>query len=137
MYKQWVQMHQRCTNPNIKAFKDYGERGIEVCLEWDDFSVFLSDVGERPSNRHTLDRIDNNGNYCSDNCKWSTYKEQHRNARSNHMITFNGVTKCRIEWAEITGINSDTIRARIRRFGWSVEKALTTPPRPCRYTTNK
>jgi hypothetical protein len=81
IYHIWISMRERCNNPNFKQYKDYGGRGIQVCKEWDDVSVFAKDMGERPSLRHTLDRIDNNKGYFKENCKWSTYEEQNKNRR--------------------------------------------------------
>lgn len=79
-YLSWAGMIQRCTNPNHKFYPDYGGRGISVSLEWRDFRVFLVDMGKRPRNK-TLDRKNVNGNYCKDNCKWSTKIQQERNKR--------------------------------------------------------
>lgn len=81
IYHIWICMRQRCNNPNAVQYCDYGGRGIKICPEWEDVEVFAKDMGERPSLRHTLDRIDNDGNYCKENCKWSTYEDQARNKR--------------------------------------------------------
>lgn len=83
IYHIWISMRERCLNPNAKQYKDYGGRGIKICPEWDDVEVFCQDMGERPSIRHTLDRIDNEKDYCKDNCKWSTLEEQARNKRTS------------------------------------------------------
>lgn len=80
LYSTWKGMRSRCNNPNHSRYKDYGERGISVCKEWDDFYIFYSDMGDRPEGK-TLDRIDNNGAYCKENCKWSTITEQNRSSR--------------------------------------------------------
>lgn len=82
----WSDMIQRCTNPNLKAYKHYGGRGITVCDRWrNSSSNFIADMGPRPPN-HSLDRIDNNGNYEPDNCRWATQKEQIANRRPIHAI---------------------------------------------------
>lgn len=123
----WHNMLSRCYYARDKRFSYYGGRGIGVCDRWrTSFSAFLADMGQRPSSDHSLDRIDSNGAYCPENCRWSTRIEQQRNRRDNIRITYNGETKTAPEWAETTGINDDAIRQRIAR-GWTVETALTTP----------
>ncbi len=75
----------------------------------------------------SLERINNNGNYCKENCRWATATEQNRNKRSNRFLTYNGETRLLIDWAKIYNLSWDTLDARLKRLGWSVEKALTTP----------
>ena len=83
-YKIWIDMKKRCYNKKATAYKDYGGRGIIVCLMWkNSFENFLADMGERPSNKHSIDRKDNDGNYEPGNCKWSTKTEQANNTRKN------------------------------------------------------
>ncbi len=84
LYKIWSGMWNRCTRPTAHEYKNYGGRGITVCIEWKDFNNFVRDMGPRPSIRHTLDRKDNNGNYNKNNCKWSTWKEQANNRRNSY-----------------------------------------------------
>lgn len=86
-YTSWEHMNDRCLNPNFKQWKDYGGRGIQICKEWKDFKIFLRDMGKRPKN-HTLDRINNNGNYEPSNCKWSSRAEQSLNRRPYAKKTF-------------------------------------------------
>lgn len=124
-YTAWVNMRERCRNENVDSFKSHGGRGIAVCDRWiDSFENFLSDMGERPSQNHSLDRIDNDGHYDPSNCRWATSTEQARNKRSNALLTYNNMTKTLVEWSEISGVKPYTLRARIVRWGWPIEKAL-------------
>lgn len=127
-YRAWKSMKGRCTNPTLKAFPQYGGRGITVHAEWmTSFSAFLSDVGNRPSAEHSLDRYPNNdGNYEPGNVRWATKSEQARNRRSTCILTHDGKSLPLVEWAAITGLARDTITARLKR-GWGVSDALTTP----------
>lgn len=126
-YKSWEGIVQRCTNPNHKNYNYYGGRGITLCKRWRKFTNFLGDMGERPGYKYTLDRINNDKGYYKSNCQWATRKQQQRNRRDNRLETFNGKTQLLIELAEKFDINFNTLRGRIDRLGWSVEKALTTP----------
>lgn len=81
LYHTWENMRQRCNNPKHTAYKWYGGRGIKICEQWSDFAAFLKDVGNKPTPKHTLDRVDNNGNYEPSNVKWSTQQEQLRNQK--------------------------------------------------------
>lgn len=129
-WKRWRSMRARCEMPNTKSYPAYGGRGIAVCERWkQDYENFLMDMGECPSEKFTIDRIDNNLGYSPGNCRWATKLEQARNQSSNHLLTFNGKTLCITEWAEETGINNRTLRTRLRK-GWSIEQTLTTPPKP-------
>ncbi len=126
-YHTWEQMIQRCTNPNNKDYKDYGGRGIKVCKSWLKFEGFFQDMVKRPKGL-SLDRIDNNGNYCKENCRWATNKEQHRNTRRAILVIIYGVTKPLAEWCEIYNMNYNTVRNRLC-YGWTSEEALEIIPR--------
>jgi hypothetical protein len=123
-YNTWAGMKARCTDPKNQAYKHYGARGIKVCERWMTFANFLEDMGEKPEGT-SLDRIDHSGDYCKENCKWSTHLEQARNKRSNRNISFNGETLCLMEWAERLGLNVSSLAERLDK--WPLEKALTTP----------
>jgi hypothetical protein len=126
-YRIWGLMIDRCTNPNSPTYQHYGARGIQVCERWRKFENFLADMGNRPSPQHSIERKNNAGNYEPQNCKWATKREQTRNRRTSRMLTFEGQTRTVAEWADITGIQSRTIRARLDEQRWSVERALTVP----------
>lgn len=126
VYRAWQAMLNRCRNKNLPQYKDWGGRGIRVCKRWHRFENFLEDMGE-PANNQSLDRVDNDGGYSKDNCRWATKKEQVRNKRSNRIIKFNGESKTLIEWAEGLGIDQASLRERISK--WPLDKALTEPRR--------
>ena len=132
LYRIWCDMKTRCYSPNRKIFKYYGGRGIIVCDEWkNDFQTFYDwATANGYHDDLTIDRIDVNGNYCPENCRWITMKEQCNNRTSNHLLTYNGRTMTIAEWSEETNISSRTIEQRLNRHGWSVDRALTTPVRP-------
>ena len=128
-YKIWTMMKKRCYSNNATGSKNYRDRGITVCDRWlESFENFYSDMGTRPSSRHSIDRIDNNGNYTPENCRWATRTEQNNNTRKNIRMTLNGETKTMAEWGKALGIRKDTIHYR-KKSGWSDERALTTPVR--------
>ena len=117
LYNVWCAMKERCYNPRNKSYERYGARGISVCEEWrKDFSVF-AEWAESHGYEYglTIDRIDGNGNYCPENCRWVTPAQQNRNYSRNHMITYNGETKCLADWADQYGINRATMYLRIKR----------------------
>ncbi len=126
VYSAWRQMRQRCENQNDPAFPNYGGRGIKVCARWQSFDDFYDDMGPRPAG-HTIDRIDNNGPYSPENCRWASWKEQQTNKRSNRALTAFGQTKTLQEWADQYQLPISTLRNRIDRGGWPVETALTAP----------
>ena len=122
VYFSWDAMKQRCLNPNNSRYKDYGGRGITICEEWLKFENFYKDIGDKPKGL-TLDRIDNNGNYCKENCKWSNSKEQHNNTRKNHLLTYKNKTQTIAQWARELEMNYGTLFARLKR-GWDIERAF-------------
>lgn len=128
LYRRWINMRSRCNNSNSTKYHLYGGKGIKVCAEWE--NNFLSFYNWSIKNGYkkglTLDRINGNDNYKPSNCRWVTYKIQSRNTTQNHMLTYNGQTKCIYEWAEYLGISKKMLSERIRR-GWSIERALNTP----------
>jgi hypothetical protein len=127
-YRIWQLMHQRCENRKNPNFHNYGGRGITVCERWCDFSVFLKDMGPRPTLEHTLDRFPNNdGNYELENCRWATSHQQHNNKRTNHRISVNGETKTVTEWARAKGMKYHTLTMRLYVYGWNEQRAVTTP----------
>ena len=124
-YKSWTSMKQRCNNENAPDYHRYGGRGIKVCDEWLDFVNFYNDMGDRPKD-FTLDRVDNDGDYTPDNCKWSSSKEQTRNRRDTNLQKIDGVTMCFKDWCERYGIPRTTVYNRMRRSGMTFEQALTS-----------
>ena len=125
LYRVWCTMKERCSNPHHKSFRRYGGRGISVCQEWLDFSVFRDwALASGYADGRTIDRVNNDGNYEPGNCRWATRREQNRNYSRNRMLTFNGDTKCVQDWAQELGINSTTILFRLKT-GKTTEEALT------------
>ncbi len=122
----WHSMIQRCTDPNTKSWSHYGGRGIAVCERWLRFENFLADMGERPTPQHTIERINNNGDYAPENCKWATRDEQARNKQNTVLLTSSGKTMCMAQWAAEVGLNAQTLWKRLAR-GWSVEDAIRRP----------
>ena len=126
----WSAMNDRCYNPKNPNYKYYGGRGITVCDRWQrSFLSFYEDMGKRPSNLYSLERLDNTLGYSPYNCVWATAKTQSRNKRSNIMLTHEGKTMCLMDWAIRLHIKPVTLYKRISTLGWSDEKALTTPVR--------
>ena len=123
-YSIWVNMHTRCGNPKTKAYKWYGARGIVVCPEWSDFGRFLSDMGARPSIKHSIDRYPNkDGNYEPGNCRWASSTEQHRNRRNNVLYEYAGKKATLPELCAITGVKITTAHMRLTK-GATIERAL-------------
>lgn len=128
-YSAWKGIRRRCLNPKFRMYRWYGARGITICDRWrDSFENFIADVGHRPSSKHSIERIDNDGNYEPGNVKWATKKEQSRNRRDNQYITFQGRRMVLMDWAKEIGLSFDVLQYRVKR--WGVELALTTPLLP-------
>lgn len=132
----WRQMRQRCLNPNKDTYKHYGGRGITICPEWDSFEQFLKDMGPRPGPYHKLDRLDNNGNYCKENCAWRSQKEQIHNQRHSIRIPYGGKNYSAAEWSRRTGIPVETIRDRYHR-GLIPEQILEPTPVSIQFQNEK
>jgi len=127
-YNAWSSLKKRCINPKHKSYKDYGGRGIKICDSWiKNFENFLEDMGLRPGPTHSIDRIDVNGDYHKDNCRWATKKEQSRNQRNNVLIYYEGKIKCLGEWSEILNIHYSVLFYRLNIGKWGINKAFNTP----------
>lgn len=137
LHNIYYKMKQRCDNPNNTDYKNYGGRGITYCQDWRDFQ-FFSDwaITHGYSDTLTLDRINVNGNYCPDNCRWITIEQQQRNRRSNKMVEWNNEIHCCSEWDEILGYPTGTIQQRLHR-GWSIKRAMTQLLSEKQYNYNK
>ena len=131
LWGTWTSMLRRCESPKHKAYKYYGGKGVKVCPEWHDFWNF-AEWAEKQGGRkqgQTLDRINSNGDYCPENCRFASMRTQSLNKCSNIRITYDNQTKTIQEWSEITGICHETLRNRYWR-GWAPEKIInTTPPK--------
>lgn len=128
-YRVWVGMKIRCYDRKSLAYKYYGALGVRVCDAWrESFWQFLSDMGPRPTDEHSIDRYpDTHGNYEPGNCRWATYKEQALNKRNTVFVEVNGKRMTLSEFCESSVVRPQTVRARIKK-GWSLEEAISTPP---------
>ena len=130
-YAVWAAMIQRCSNPNDRGFKNFGGRGIMVCRRWlKSFTDFLADMGPRPTAKHSVERVDNNGPYAPENCVWGTRLQQNRNRRHCRLLTVGGRTQLMTDWARERNISVATIHKRLRRR-WTSFRAVMTPAKPC------
>lgn len=134
-YRSWSSLRNRCLNPNNPSYHDYGARGITVCDRWlygengiHPFTLFRIDMGERPEGM-SIDRIDINGPYSPENCRWATPTQQACNRRNTFRVTYRGQTLPARVWSDIVGIRNSILYARLAQLGWDVERAFTTPPR--------
>jgi len=121
IYTIFKGVEQRCNNPKQPAYKDYGGRGIKC--EWNTFQEFYNDMKEGYSDKLSIDRTDNDGNYCKENCRWATPEQQANNSRHCRYLTHKGKTQSVSDWARELGVNYWTLIRRIHR-GWSTERAL-------------
>jgi len=128
-YRVWEEMRARCYNPKHISYKHYGGRGITVCERWHKYENFLEDVGRKPTPKHSIDRIDNNGNYEPNNVRWANDYQQQRNRTDNRRIEYRGETKTLAEWAEILDVPSSRLQHRLQKYGWTVERAFSEPSR--------
>lgn len=126
-WSAWQNMKQRCLCHTHKSYRNYGGRGIKVSKEWTDSYIrFLMDMGRRPTPKHSLDRIDNNGDYEPGNCRWTTTSMQSNNKSNNKIIKYRGVTRTLGQWSNIFSIKRKMLYARLCR-GWDIEKTLNQP----------
>lgn len=126
-YRCWQNIINRCHRPCHGSYKNYGARGIVVCDRWRaSVKDFIADMGLSPSPKHSIERIDNDGNYEPGNCRWATKIEQCRNVRSNRLFEWNGKTMCAAEIAESVGLKYSTLHTRLER-GWPIEEAVKPP----------
>lgn len=128
LYRTWCKMKERCYNPRHDAYRFYGAIGITVCDRWrHDFVTFLADVGDRPTPKHSLDRIDGSKGYEPGNCRWATQTEQCRNRKDTRFVTYLGQKMSLAEAAERSGLPYSTIKNRLSNLGWTELDALSTP----------
>ncbi len=129
MFKIWDGMLQRCNNKNAPNYYLYGGRGIKVCSRWSKFEHFYEDMKKGYLDNLTLDRVNNDGNYSVDNCRWATRKEQANNKRNNRFIEYKGIRDTAANWARFFGISSGVLWNRLYFLKWSIEEAFFTPVR--------
>ena len=123
---RWEHIRQCCNNKNDNSYKNYGGRGIKVCKRWDVFDNFLADMGPTYKPGLQIERINNDGDYCPENCRWATQHEQAVNKRSNRLWTYRGATHPVSVWARHFGICYSTVMSRLNT-GWPIERAITEP----------
>ena len=129
LYRIWQGMKRRTMTATNPRYEDYGGRGITVCPEWRDSFEAFRDWALANGYRDdlTIDREDNDGPYCPENCRWASYLVQGNNTRRNRRIEYNGEVHTLTEWAAIKGMKVQTLANRLNEYGWPIEKALTTP----------
>ena len=135
-YAIWRGLHTRCYNVSDPGYRNYGALGITVCDRWHKFENFYADMGDRPTPGHSIDRIDVDGPYSPENCRWVTNAEQQqRNKRTNRRVTAFGETLCLAEWGRRYNLRPETISERLA-YGWGTEKAVSKPSRKRRVNAN-
>jgi hypothetical protein len=123
-HRIWAGMKLRCDTPTCNIFQFYGAKGISYDSRWKEFEAFYDDMGECPSSKHSLDRIDGSKHYSKENCRWATSVEQSNNIKTNRYLTFEGRTLTIAQWGRDKNIPAGTIKTRLR-VGWTIERALT------------
>lgn len=139
LYSIFRGMYKRCYIKSNRAYKYYGGRGITICDDWlnDRSKFFLWAISNGYSDDLTIQRVDNDKGYSPDNCTWVTNKEQQNNKRSNYNVTYKGITHTVAEWEDILGMNHNTLRSRLSKYHWSIDKAIETPVKPYNWKYNK
>ncbi|SRR6266536_824250 len=123
-FSSWQNMKNRCYNKKTTRYQHYGGRGINVCARWlNSFEAFILDMGKRPAPKYTLERINNDKDYCKENCRWATKKDQNRNRSITIYVSLDGIKRPLSELIEYYGLNEKTVRTRLRR-GADVNKAF-------------
>ena len=136
-YRIWTNLRRRCLNPSDKDWKNYGGRGISVCADWlQSFDSFWLDMKDTYQSHLSLDRMDNNGPYCKQNCRWASASEQSNNTRNTIWLDTPKGRMTLEQAAAAYGLRSVTLGARLKRYGWPLEKALLTPGRS-KYSTSR
>lgn len=125
-YSSWTHMKMRCFDANSNFYHRYGGRGITVCPQWSSYETFKKDMGERPSRRHSIERIDNDGNYNPENCKWALPLEQHNNKMNTIMIEHKAVRQALAIWCRSLNTSYSLVTSRLRR-GWTFHDAIMRP----------
>lgn len=132
-YHTWARAKVRCYNKHNQSYPNYGGRGITMCDRWlYSFENFINDLGLKPTAKHSLDRINNNGNYEPSNCRWATSKEQIQNRRTSINLELNGIKKPLLHWAKEYNFPYKILHQRIYRDGLSLKEALTKRKRKVR-----
>ena len=125
-YHSWASMIQRCTNPKRNGWQHYGGKGVKVCPRWASFAAFLADMGERPQGT-SLDRKRVTGGYNKRNCRWADRKTQARNSTQVVWVVIGGRRKRLVEWCELLNVSINTVRDRVKYYGYTYEEALLKP----------